>query len=63
MSDSRGDISLRDYFAAKAMQAYLVSPATAERATLSPSACAEWAYDQASAMLRERSEWGSDDHE
>lgn len=45
-------MTLRDYFAAKAMQAYL----THEAATnLQESTVAEWAYATADAMLRARS--------
>lgn len=47
-------MGLRDYFAAKAMAAYLVSPATAKEATDNADKCAEWAYLQADAMLKAR---------
>lgn len=47
-------MTLRDYFAAKAMAAYMVSAPTAKTATDNAHACAEWAYIQADAMLKER---------
>ena len=44
-------MNLRDYFAAKAMQGYLFSHV---QASDNPSMCAQWAYEQADAMLKER---------
>ena len=44
-------MSLRDYFAAKAMAALLVSEPEAKA---SFGTCAEWAYQAADAMLAER---------
>lgn len=47
--------SLRDYFAAKAMQGYLAAGSEiGERARESPAAVAEWAYKNADAMLKAR---------
>jgi len=43
-------MTLRDYFAAKAMQAWMLSPPN----TNCDGAIAEWAYATADAMLRER---------
>ena len=48
-------MTLRDYFAAQAMAAYLASPTTCRMATDHADMCAEWAYLQADAMLAERS--------
>lgn len=45
-------MSLRDYFAAKAMQAAATNPAGADGFTFEQRA--EWAYQQADAMLKER---------
>lgn len=47
-------MSLRDFFAGQAMTAYLTSPVTAKDATDHADRCAEWAYLQANAMLKER---------
>ena len=44
-------LSIRDYFAAKAMQGYLFNDVVARN---NPNMCAEWAYQQADAMLKER---------
>lgn len=54
-SDSRRDrgMSLRDYFAAKAMQGLLAADAHGAMASASPQT-ASWAYDQADAMLAAR---------
>jgi hypothetical protein len=41
--------SLRDYFAAKSMQAWIC-----DYATTYPKDVAKWAYEQADAMLKER---------
>lgn len=45
-------ITMRDYFAAKAMQAAAMNPTGAEGFTFSQRA--EWAYQQADAMIAER---------
>ena len=45
-------MTLRDYFAAKAMAAFLAAPTTT--AFDNPALCAEWAYQQADAMLKAR---------
>ena len=45
-------MTLRDYFAAKAMQAAATNPAGADHFTFSERA--RWAYEQADAMLVER---------
>jgi hypothetical protein len=45
-------ITLRDYFAAKAMQAAATNPTGADGFTFKQRA--EWAYEQADAMLAER---------
>lgn len=47
-----GGMTLRDYFAAKAMQAAATNPAGADGFTFDQRA--EWAYQQADAMLRAR---------
>lgn len=48
-------LSLRDYFAAAALQGYLSAPGRdAEHARQSPSDVSHWAYDQADAMLAAR---------
>jgi len=47
-------MTLRDYFAAKAMQAAATNPAGADGFTFEQRA--EWAYAQADAMLRAREE-------
>lgn len=48
-------MSLRDYFAAKAMQGYLAAGSEiGERARESPDAVAEWAYRNADSMLKAR---------
>ena len=44
-------MSLRDYFAAKAMQGYLFS---CVQAADNPKMCAQWAYEMADEMLKER---------
>jgi len=46
-------MTLRDYFAAKAMQGYLASFAGGETID-GPNSAAEWAYRYADAMLRAR---------
>jgi hypothetical protein len=46
-------ISLRDYFAAKAMQGLMVS-ADCSKPNGLPREIAEWAYEQADAMLKAR---------
>lgn len=48
----RGGMSLRDYFAAKAMAAYIVSSTTSRDDT---ERCSFWAYEQADSMMKERS--------
>lgn len=53
-TDNLPGMSLRDYFAAQAMAAYLTSPATAQDATNNAAKTSEWAYIQADAMLQER---------
>lgn len=45
-------MTLRDYFAAKAMQAAATNPAGAEGFTFEERA--QWAYLQADAMIKER---------
>lgn len=47
-----GGMSLRDYFAAKAMQAAATNPVGADGFTFDERAA--WAYNQADAMLRAR---------
>ncbi len=49
-------MTLRDYFAAKAMAAYICSPdeAIAASANQNTDKCAEWSYEQADAMLAAR---------
>jgi hypothetical protein len=47
-----GGMSLRDYFAAKAMQGYLA--AGIGRAIDNPDHLAQWAYENADAMLEAR---------
>lgn len=49
-------MSLRDYFAAKAMAAYLMSTheQVASEANGNTKRCAEWAYQNADAMLEAR---------
>lgn len=49
-----GGLSMRDYFAAKAMQAAATNPEGANGFTFSERA--KWAYEQADAMLRARQE-------
>ena len=44
-------MTLRDYFAAKAMQGYSASPSLE---SAPPAKIAGWAYEQADAMLKER---------
>lgn len=44
-------MSLRDYFAAKAMQALIANP---ECCNMSKTSIAEWAYNMAVVMLKER---------
>jgi hypothetical protein len=50
-----GGMTLRDYFAAKAMQGLLAMCAGAHVGTGSPTECAKFAYEHADAMLAERS--------
>lgn len=45
-----GELTLRDYFAAKAMQGAMANPEVKETA----GARSEWAYEIADAMLKER---------
>lgn len=45
-------MSLRDYFAAKAMQGVIAS--AKEPLYIKPSICAPWAYEMADAMLKAR---------
>lgn len=52
MSTERG-MTLRDYFAAKAMQAAITGMAT-RRETFDYAECAALAYEQADAMLKAR---------
>jgi len=48
-------LSYRDYFAVKAMQAFLSAPdEIGEQARKDSQRTAAWAYEQADAMLRER---------
>jgi hypothetical protein len=51
-ADGHNGMSLRDYFAAKAMQAAATNPAGADGFTFDQRA--EWAYQQADAMLKAR---------
>lgn len=53
-ADPEFGMTLRDYFAAKAMHAILTSPITERDALGNEDECAEWAYLQADAMLRKR---------
>lgn len=46
-----GGMTLRDYFAAKAMQAMLADPSTPD---VSPGTVSEWSYRHADAMLEAR---------
>jgi hypothetical protein len=56
VADDDPGMSLRDYFAAKAMAGYLAAPGGAGvLATENANACAEWSYLLADAMLAERS--------
>ena len=50
---SSGGMSLRDYFAAKAMQGFLASREYGGAAG-NADTCAEWAYAHADAMLKAR---------
>lgn len=52
MADNEHGMTLRDYFAAKAMQAAATNPAGADGFTFAERAA--WAYLQADAMLAER---------
>ena len=47
-------MSLRDWFAGKALNGVLLDPKFGEQAQGSPSVAAAWAYLQADAMLAER---------
>ena len=47
-------MSMRDYFAAKAMQAYAMQQVLPDMARPSDEAIAAWAYGMADAMLRAR---------
>ena len=49
--DNSGGISVRDYFAAKAMQGML---SIISQNTGTIEKCASWAYEYADAMLKER---------
>jgi len=49
-ADYTGGMTLRDYFAAKAMQGAMANPEVKETA----GARSEWAYEIADAMLKER---------
>jgi hypothetical protein len=52
---TEGGMSLRDYFAAKAMQALLLGPGQlGDECRASSKKCSEWAYEQADAMLAAR---------
>lgn len=51
--DPQQGMTLRDYFAAKAMQAILSDP---NSQSSKPEFVAEWAYKNADAMLKERGE-------
>lgn len=51
-ADGHNGMSLRDYFAAKAMQAAATNPVGADGFTFDQRA--EWAYQQADAMLKAR---------
>ena len=51
-ADGHNGMSLRDYFAAKAMQAAATNPTGADGFTFDQRA--EWAYQQADAMLKAR---------
>jgi len=54
-SADQQDMSLRDYFAAKAMAAFIAPFATLEKgARKKDTDYAEWAYSMADAMLAER---------
>lgn len=57
---SSGGMSLRDYFAAKAMHAFLTTAHEdiSGDAMSNPKKCAVWAYEQADAMLAERATEG-----
>ena len=51
-ADGHNGMTLRDYFAAKAMQAAATNPTGADGFTFDQRA--EWAYQQADAMLKAR---------
>ncbi len=51
-TEAHGGMSLRDYFAAKAMQAAATNPIGADGFTFDERAM--WAYQQADAMLKAR---------
>lgn len=53
-SDGHNGMTLRDYFAAMAMQAVATNPTGAESFTFDERA--KWAYQQADAMLKTRAE-------
>lgn len=58
-----GGMSLRDYYAGKAMEALIVGPhATNADAVDNPDKCAEWAYVQADSMItvKRKTEKGDD---
>jgi len=59
--NEQSGVSLRDYFAAKAMQAAATNPAGADGFTFEQRA--EWAYQQADAMLRARTQDASHEKE
>lgn len=53
--EPEGGMSLRDYFAGEALKGYLSSPGSVGiDARDNPDHAAEWSYDQADAMLKER---------
>lgn len=58
--DAQSEITLRDLFAAAALTSYLSAPGeVGESARTSPAHVAEWAYQNADAMLRARAKGGS----
>jgi hypothetical protein len=52
--ETQSGMTMRDYFAAHAMAAIMVSDETRKDASKNLSKCAAWAYQQADAMIAER---------
>jgi hypothetical protein len=55
LAEGEHGMTLRDYFAAKAMVAFWLAP-DIESCTQTPQAIAHWSYVMADAMLKARSE-------